>query len=100
MTVGQEMTLTVRSVDDGLQWTQRSDDGAGGVFVVDGMDLEEFRGGAGDSRTHEVVFRAERPGSLVITAEEVLIGPPICFPPYPELSSVSCTITIAEDSGE
>ncbi len=93
--VGDEVVLTVRNVDDGLHWTQRSDDGAGGVFIVDDMELEEFRGGPdGDSRTHEIVFRAQRAGTVVITAEEVFIGPPICFPPYPRMSSVACEVTI------
>jgi len=94
MKVGEEVTFTVSSVDGALSWRQDGPDNAGGSFTVDGSEEDEFvSGGWG---VLEAVFRAERAGTVLITAEEVMMGPPVCFPPYPELSVVTCTITITE----
>ena len=97
MTVGEEVTLIVDHVDDvGVSWRQQSEDNARGFFVVDGDERDEFIGGEPDTRIQQAVFRAELAGKVTITAEEVMMGPAICFPPYPELSTVACAITIIE----
>ena len=92
--VGQEVTLTVRNVDDGVVWRQISEGNAQGLFIANGNEeVELVTGGSG---VQQAIFRAEVAGTIIITAEEVLIGAPICFPPYPELSSVTCTIMITD----
>ena len=97
MKVGEERTLTVLNVDDGLFWRQRSDDDGGGSFIVNGDARDEFRGGGSDTRIAQIRFRAERAGTVIITAEEVFIGPPISpLFVFVEFSTVACTITISD----
>ena len=96
--VGAEVTLTVRAVDDvGIWWQQQSENGAQGAFVVDGDERDEFVGGEPDTQIRQAVFRARREGKITIIAEEVMMGPPICFPPHPKASTASCSMTITDE---
>ncbi len=103
MKIGEERTLTGWNVDEALFWRQHSEDGGGGSFIFNGFASDEFRGGGDESDTRivQVQFRAERAGTVIITAEEVIMGPPIFPPPFfVEFSTVSCTITISDQVGD
>ena len=98
MGVGDEVTLRVRNVDDGLLWTTQNDGGSAGVFVVDGEALNEHLGVSlvdeqgRPTGVVEVLFRAETPGTATVVAEERVIGAPVG--PTPPLTTVSCEIII------
>jgi hypothetical protein len=95
VTVGDEIEVTVRHVDDGARFCWSSGDGASGQFVSNEDPADACFEVGLPPEEYQLVFRADTPGTVEIASQEILIGPPICFPPYPALTTVSCSILVA-----
>lgn len=92
--VGEEIVVTVRHIDDGALFCWSSPDGATGQFFLDGDPTDPCFEVGLPAEPYQLLFRANAPGTVEITVQEILIGPPICIPPYPALTVLSCSIVV------